>query len=99
MVLHAGKPVNHIFSPRPSTETLLGDVIFGQRERVKEEPRGFARRPSPPRTPQIGHMNLSDRFEATDDDVYNVPSSPEVSFSAEHSLVIYILNLSREKIV
>lgn len=63
--------------PRPSTETLLGDARFEQRERVKEEPRGFARRPSPPRTPRIGRMNPGGRFEATDDDMYNVPSSPE----------------------
>ena len=85
MVLYAGKLVNRIFSPRPSTETLLGDARFGQRERVKEEPRGFARRPSPPRTPRIGRMNPGGRFEATDDDMYSVPSSPEVSLSAEHS--------------
>ena len=66
---------------------------------MKEEPRGFARRPSPPRTPRIGRINPGGRFEATGDDVYNVPSSPEVSVSAEHSLVMYMLNLSREKIV
>ena len=52
---------------------------------MKEEPRGFARRPSPPRTPRIGRMNPGGRFEATDDDMYNVPSSPEVSLSAELS--------------
>ena len=85
MVLYAGKLVNRIFSPRPSTETLLGDARFGQRERVKEEPRGFARHPSPPRTPRIGRMNPGSRFEATDEDMYNVPSSPEVSLSAERS--------------
>ena len=66
---------------------------------MKEEPSGFTRHPSPPRTPQIGRMNPGGMFEATDDDVYNVPSSPEVSLSAEHNLAMYMLNSSREKIV
>jgi hypothetical protein len=62
---------------------------------VKEEPRGFVRRPSPPCTPRVGRMNLGRGFEATnesktpvDDDVYNVPSSPEVSLSAKHISVV-----------